>query len=263
MYKLLALDLDGTLLMPDLSIPDAVRQRIKELQSSGVIVTLATGRMFATAVRYARDLGINAPIICYNGAMLRSADAAEPVFFRPFDIAAQQQVIDFCMERGWYVQLYNNEMIIVSRLTHDLSSDPDSRGNICFAAGDLRQRELLPSPKIMTRAKESEIGERTAILQEHFGDRLFITQSNSRLAEMMMKGVCKSSALQKLCGVYGIRQEETVVCGDSGNDLDMVRWAGRGCAMANAMPILKENADYVCENNNSLGVLEVMNKFFK
>lgn len=262
MYKLLALDMDGTLLMPDLSIPDAVRKRITELQSEGVIVTLATGRMFATAARYARDLGITAPIICYNGAMLRKADDAEPVFCQPFDMKIQQQVIDFCMDRGWYVQLYNNDRIIVSRLTHNLSSDPDSHGNICIALGDLRQRELLPSPKIMTRARESEIKDRTAILQEHFGDRLFITQSNSRLAEMMMKGVCKSAALQSLCSIYGIKQEEVVVCGDSGNDLDMVRWAGKGCAMANGMPHLKDNADYVCTESNSFGVLEVMNKFF-
>ena len=261
-YKLLALDLDGTLLMPDLSIPAQVRAALLRLQRAGVCVTLSTGRMFSTAEVYARDLGLTAPLVCYNGACLRAPGEA-PLLWQPLTRELQDAVLRCCDRFGWYAQLYNDDRIVVAEETEDTRRDPDSKTLPCRTVGRLIHADIALSPKIMTRCHPSETAFRAAVLKRETGEGLYIAASTPRLVEMMRRGVGKAKALEALCQKLGITPAEAVVCGDSGNDLDMVRWAGMGCAMENATPGLKEHADYICTRANSFGVLECIQRFFE
>lgn len=260
-YKLLALDLDGTLLMPDLSIPAEVRAALLALQARGVCVTLSTGRMFTTAEAYARDLGLHAPLVCYNGAALR-APGEQPLLWEPLTRELQDAVLACCERNGWYAQLYNDDRIVVARETEDTRADPDLRTLPCREVGRLTRAALDLSPKIMTRSAPCETRFRAAVLDRATDGQLYIAASTPNLVEMMRRGVGKARALTALCGHLGIPPAEAVVCGDSGNDLDMVRWAGLGCAVGNALPVLRDAAAYVCQHSNSFGVLEVIQRFF-
>ena len=261
-YKLLALDLDGTLLMRDHTIPEDVKAAITKLMDAGVVVTLSTGRMYPTVQKYALELGLRAPLICYNGAVIRDAAGNPPLLYRPLPMDLQEAIIRCGEEHGWYLQLYQNDHVAAAEIVRETLVDPDAKTLPPVALGKLSEANLLPSPKMMSMCAPEEVPLRMRTFAEATGDRLYIASSTPTLVEMMQKGVCKSEALKVLCAHYGIRQEEVVVCGDSGNDADMVSWAGMGCAMANATPALKELANYICEKERSYGVLEVIHRFF-
>lgn len=261
-YRLLALDLDGTLLSQDCTIPSTVIETLQTLTQQGIIVTLATGRAFPTANAYAAQVGITAPLICYNGAQIRRPDGSI-LHQHPMPMDLMQTVIRCCRDKGWYLQLYNDDCMVVEAITADTISDPDYHGIPSRGVGPLDQAALLPTPKMMTRCYPGDTAFRAAVLNHATGGALNIATSSPHLVEIMCKGVSKAAALQQLCDLLGIPQQQTVVCGDSGNDLEMVRWAGLGCAMGNATPVLKAAAKYICSAQYSYGVLEVIEKFLK
>lgn len=261
-YKLLALDLDGTLLMRDNTIPEEVKTAITRLMDAGVLVTLSTGRMYPTVQQYALELGLKAPLICYNGAVIRDAAGSPPLLNKPLPLDLQEQIIRCGEAHGWYLQLYQNDHVAAAEIVRETLADPDSKTVPPVALGKLSEAVLQPSPKMMSMCAPEEVSLRMKAFSEATDNGLYIASSTPVLVEMMQKGVCKSEALKVLCTHYGIRREEVVVCGDSGNDADMVAWAGVGCAMANATPALKELADYVCAHSNSYGVLEAITHFF-
>ena len=261
-YKLLALDLDGTLLMRDNTIPQEVKDALAALTARGIIVTLSTGRMYPTVQKYALELGLTSPLICYNGALIRDAAGSEPLLYSPLPLDLQNEIIRCGEANGWYLQLYQNDHVTAAEIVRETLADPDSKTLPPVALGKLSEADLQRSPKMMSMCAPEEVPIRMKAFAEATGGRLYIASSTPTLVEMMQKGVCKSEALKVLCAHYGILQEEVVVCGDSGNDADMVAWAGVGCAMANATPALKELADYVCEHSNSYGVLEVIQRYF-
>jgi Cof subfamily protein (haloacid dehalogenase superfamily) len=261
-YRLIALDLDGTLLMPDKTIPEEVKAAIRQLTEAGVIVTLATGRMYPTVRNCALELGLTSPLICYNGALVRDAMGSEPLLYKPLPPDLQQAIIDCGEARGWYLQLYQDDVICAAEIVEETLIDPDVKTTPPVALGKLSEAKLKPSPKMMSICAPEDNAYRTEVFSRATGGRPYIAASTPVNVEMMQKGVCKSEALKLLCEHYGVPREQVVVCGDSGNDTDMVAWAGLGCAMANGTDGLKAVADYVCQNTNSYGVLEVMHKFF-
>ena len=262
MPKMLCLDLDGTLLMPDLTIPQSVIDALGALMRRGVIVTLATGRMFPSAKKYADMVHISAPLVVYNGAKVRAADSAQPLYSFPVPCDVMRRVIEIAEERGWYLQLYNDDRIVVSQVVEHTRADPDFQNAPCVEVGDLRRAALGPTPKLMTRAEPEEIVGRKALLQRLLGESLHLAASSPRLLEMMHKEVTKARSLARLCENLGLAPADVVACGDSDNDTEMLMWAGMGCCMHNGLDSVKEQCGYVCQNACSYGVLEVIERFF-
>ena len=262
MPKMLCLDLDGTLLMPDLTIPQPVISALRELISRGVVVTLATGRMFPSAKKYADLIGLTAPLVVYNGAVVRAAAASEPLYSFPVPLDLMRSVIELASAGGWYLQLYNNDKIVVAEKSRHTEADPDFQNAPCVQVGDLRYASLGPTPKLMTRDEPDEIARRRAALQSRLGEQLHLAASSPRLLEMMDKDVTKARSLDRLCRSLGLTPDDAVACGDSDNDTEMLCWAGVGCCMHNGLASVKEQCGYVCRNANSHGVLEVIERFF-
>lgn len=260
-YKLLTLDLDGTLLEPDLTILPQVKQAVSHLLAQGVAVTLSTGRAFPSAKLYADALGLSCPLICYNGAVIKTPGGQ--VFHQnPLPLQLMAKIIEIGESRGWYLQLYNDDQMVVERICHHTRADPDFSNMPCLEVGRLSQAALSPSPKMMTRCRPFDTALRTAILKEAFGNSLYIAGSTPNLVEIMCNAVSKAHALAWLCVHLGIDLSQTVVCGDGGNDLEIISAAGMGCAMANAVPKVKQAAGYTSPHPNGLGVLDVINNFF-
>ena len=129
--------------------------------SKALIVTLATGRMFLSAQKYAKQIGLTAPLVVYNGAMIRAAGAEKPLYFFPLPGDAVSAVLSCTYKRGWYIQLYNDDCIVVDRQVRETRIDPDLQNAPCAERRDLRRACLGPTPKLMTAAEPAEIaGER-------------------------------------------------------------------------------------------------------
>ncbi|MCQ2452321.1 MAG: Cof-type HAD-IIB family hydrolase [Oscillospiraceae bacterium] len=261
MIKLIALDLDDTLLMPDCTIPDEVVDALKQAADRGVRVVIATGRIFPSARQYARRLETDCPIICYNGAMIRSPDGAVLAASQhePEDIRA---VAAFCRDHGGlYLQAYAQDDIVVERTVEQTLIDPDSRATAIREMGDLTCAELLPSPKMMILDTPERLAEIRPLLEEAFPDRFYLATSKEYLLEIMPKGVSKRNTLEAYATSCGIHQEEVMACGDNTNDREMIEWAGLGVCVANGVDSLKAVANYVATAERSYGVREAVVKY--
>lgn len=263
MYKLLALDLDDTLLSEDLTIPENTVEKINKLQQKGIGVTLATGRMFASARVYALQLELTMPLVTYNGAVVRAATVDKAFFSHLIQPEQIRLVVSCCKEHHWYMQLYNeDDRIVVERITAETRLDPDLKYASALEVGDFLTADIKPSPKIMIVEKPENIGRVYDILRQRTGEAFYMTSSKPYLLEIMSQNVSKAKALSELSAKLGIDRSEVITVGDSSNDLEMVRWAGLGVAVGNASVTLKESADYVTLSSRSQAIDEIIDKYF-
>ena len=148
MIKLIALDLDDTLLMPDGTIPEGVAETLREAERRGVGIVIATGRSYPSAKIYAEILGSECPVICYNGAVIRRA-GQPPLYSASLSVGLMKRIAFFCRERGLYLQMYDEDHIVVDKICESTLIDPDSKVTGIREIGDLTKAELRPSPKMM------------------------------------------------------------------------------------------------------------------
>ena len=275
MIKLIATDLDNTLLAKDGSLPDSTADLLVQCVEKGVSIAISTGRSFASAKGVADQFLARIPAedkdgdgftdsslaICYNGAQIRDLTTGETVFSTYIKEDLFRGVIDFCHEQGMYIQLYDRDEIVVEKL--DLSRHPDP--DLAFASyrevGDLTDHPFFESPKILLADDPALIPEKQALLEKTFEGRIFCAQSASHLIEVMPAGINKGVALDALRSRLMVSREETMALGDNTNDSHLLMASGFAVAVSNAVPALKEIADYVCENERSAGVEEALRKF--
>lgn len=260
MIKLIALDLDDTLLMPDCTIPESVIAVLHRAAGADVRFVIATGRIFPSARMYAQEISSDCPIICYNGSMIATADG-NVIYSRMLDTNVMHEMAVFCREHGLYLQLYSEDRIVIERDCREFRIDPDSRITGFDEVGDLTKAVLKPSPKMMILDTPEHLEQLRPELETRFGEVLHFTTSKDFLLEMLPKGVTKSRTLSILCRKFGITQSEVMACGDNTNDMEMIRWAGVGVAVANAVPELKAAAEYTSRYERSYGVAEAVEKY--
>ena len=261
MIKLIATDLDNTLLDKDGSVPPETVAALAKAEEKGVTVTVATGRSFASARGVAEMIGGNGLAICYNGSQIRRLADGMVLYSGCVDQDVQQAIIEFVHKRGLYLQMYDNDEIVVETLRLDMHNDPDLKFASHREVGDFLKEPLFDTPKMMIAADPAEVPALQAELEEMFAGRIFCAQSEPHLIEIMPAAVNKGTALAALCQEMGIRREEIMALGDNTNDMHLLQAAGLAIAVANAVPRLQEYADYVCKGERSEGFREAIEKF--
>ena len=141
--KLIAIDLDDTLLDNRQQLSPRTLAVLQQAMRNGVAVTIATGRMFQSALPFATELGIKLPLITYNGALIRQGDNGETIFHRPIETALAQELADLFRRRNWYLQKYVDDRLYVAELDENGAdiieigvpfSDPVADGPVVEAA---------------------------------------------------------------------------------------------------------------------------------
>ncbi|PLT44991.1 HAD-superfamily hydrolase, subfamily IIB [Paenibacillus pasadenensis] len=261
MYKLIAIDVDDTLLNDDLEVTPATRDALAAALERGVTVTLATGRMFASARQVAEGLALNVPIITYQGSLVKTLLDGQVLYERYVPADAAAELDRFCTERGLHLQLYVDDRLYV-REDNDKVKAYARQSNIPYVVepdfGSLLSRPLL---KMLVIDEPALLDRIAAELQPLLGSRMHITKSKPHYLEFMHKEGTKGHALRFMAEHVGCSLDETIAMGDAWNDREMLMEAGLGVAMANAQPALKELADYVTLSNNEDGVAHVVEKF--
>lgn len=249
--KLLALDLDGTLFTDDLIVSERTRRAIQAAQERGVLVTLATGRMFTTACKIAHDLGIVAPLICYQGALVRHNDNGEILYHQTVPLPLVHEIIGATDARGLHLNIYLDDKLYVARMTEGaLYYAQINYGLVLNEVGDLHawldgQVSLEPTKLVIVTPPEQT----DAVLDEftgQYGDLLQVTKSHPRFTEFTNKECSKGRALAFLAAEVDVAREEVMAIGDGHNDLDMLQWAGYGLAMPTAPRVVLDIAREVC-----------------
>ena len=256
-YRLLALDLDGTIVNHDLGIDQRVRTAIANAQAAGVIVTLATGRMFGAAMPFATTLNIHQPLICYQGAVIRDAPHGHIRYAATMPGASTAHAVQLILERDIFVVAYIDEVLHIAerRPELDLYLSYHPEGAEVRLCDDLAAVVAThPATKLLFVAQPDIVGPTLDFLKTQVGDQLVTTRSHQLFGELTAMGVSKGHALAELAQQLGIAQHEVVAIGDQENDIEMVRWAGLGLAMGNAIAPLKAVAKQVIPSIDDAGV---------
>lgn len=251
--RLFVSDLDGTML-PDGNVVSAENiAAVHRAVEAGVMVTIATGRMFEAALPVAKALGVDVPIISYNGALIKSP-SGHIYEEHLIDPLLAHDILTFCKERGWYIQSYSGGVLRYVEICNESRFYENSQKLTGMAVGwDGLYAHVAGNCKLLlvTEGREVTI-KRAETLLSAFGTQVDVTRSADCLIEIVPKGISKASALQSLAAKLGIPIEETMAIGDAYNDLPMLKAAGKSVAMGNAFPEIKEVTDYetlTCEEN--------------
>lgn len=258
--KLVALDLDDTLLDNKRRISPRTAELIKKVRKKGILVTLATGRMYSSALFYAQKLNMNLPLITYQGALVKNSESGEVLYYKPLDPESAGWIVDFFKQKGVHYNAYLDDNLYMEKIT------PEGRDYIDLTGIEARVMENLAeevkrlgSIKLMAISyDEKEILGLEKELRENYGEKLNITRSKPYFLEVMHNKANKAEALKVVAGHYGIYKEEVLAVGDSYNDIEMIKWAGVGVAVGNAPGVVKEAADYVTFSNEEEGVAWIL-----
>lgn len=260
--KLVAIDLDDTLLRDDLSISGYTRDVIKKVKELGVAVTLATGRMFRSARPFAQQLGFDVPLITYQGALIKNAFSEDIIYCCPLPAETALQVIEFGRKKQIQVNFYLDDNLYVERITAKgehyaaLAKVPFCRVDDLSALlqrGNPFKCLMIESEDVLDRYAEE--------LREIIGDKAHITKSKPNYLEVIHPKATKEKALRELACWLNIEREQVMAIGDSYNDLEMLEFAGLSVAVANACPDVLRCASYVTASNNEDGVARALDEF--
>jgi len=260
--RLLAIDLDGTLVNHDLLMNPRDVAAVKAASAAGVTVVLATGRMFKSSLRFAEPLGLRGPIINYQGAIVSEIASGEVWYRCELTVPMQQRVLALAEPKDWHVNVYVDELVYTARARPE--ADLYARiGMVPYeVVGPLSKWVHQDATKMVLVDLDPEnVPARMTELATWMGDVARVTRSLDWFVEVVNPEVSKSRALAMVAERLGIAQAEVCAIGDNTNDEDMVRWAGFGVAMGNAPVALKRLAKHVTGTVDEAGVADVIERF--
>ena len=260
-YKLVAADLDDTLLDKDFRLTDQVRRAVAAVRAAGVYFTVSTGRMFRSAARLAAELGIDVPLITYQGALVKNSLSGEVLIDRPLPLDYARGIIGVIHEKGFHINAYLDDRLLVERDTPEGRRYSAVAGVEMEVTGDLLDFLDRDPTKVLAIAGETELDELAAEMMPAYGGLIHIVKSKPHFLEFSHPEATKGHALAALAEYYGVAREQVLAIGDSYNDLEMLEYAGLGVVVANAREDIKKRAGYVTEAPNGEGVVEALEKF--
>jgi Cof subfamily protein (haloacid dehalogenase superfamily) len=243
--KLIACDLDGTLMGPDLAFSPRLLEAVQRAQERGITVTIATGRGYPSARPFARRLGVRAPLICYQGAQIKGLEG-DTLYEAALSRQYLPEVSAFCDEWGCEFTLYCADEIYQRTRTYDQPYYDRWFGLPIHQVDDPLAAIPGEPIKFLVIAPDRESGDRLEKeLRRLAAGRFQVTRSHEWFVEGLARGVSKGDAVARLAARLGVARAEVMALGDSGNDASMVEWAGLGVAIGNASPDVKAVADLV------------------
>lgn len=261
MYKLIAIDIDDTLINDEKEVTPATQTALEQAVAAGVVVTLATGRAYASAQAIARQTGLNVPIITYQGALVKNLMDEKVLYERYVPQDAVRKLFNYCVEHNLHLQTYIDDKLYAREENQKLIDYTTLNGTKYYVEPDWEKLVPQKTPKMLIIDDPAFLDELAPILRELLGDSVHITKSKPHFLEIMHHEGTKGLALEFLAAHFGCDLSETIAVGDSWNDHEMLEAAGLGVAMGNAIPALKEIADFVTLSNNEDGVKYAIDKF--
>ena len=231
-------------------------QALGRILAAGVAVVACTGRPFPGALPWVEKLGLQGPIVCYQGAEVRELDGTVLLDHGiPHDMAVE--VIRFARERDLHVQAYRDDRLIVERDRPEAHQYADHAGMEVHVVGDLDQAMGPTTPKLVIVAAASTLEALLPVTREIWAGKLNIATSVPEYLEFTSVLSDKASALQFLARRYGIMQSEVAAVGDGRNDASMIAWAGLGVAVEGSPAEVIAAADRVIPGPGHGGIDEL------
>lgn len=269
-YKLICVDMDGTLLNSEKKISKRTVDAVKKAHEKGIHIAICTGRLFTSAEYYADLLGIKTPIISANGAYIREKDRDEVIYKSILGKENCRKILSIVKEYGLCPNFHTPDSIMTDKVDSPYSSymklgsnAPENRNiNIKIVENWDEIFEKYEDEITKCITVDSDLSKLRAAKEELLAiDGLEVVSSFATNFEVMLKGVSKGRAVEILAGYYNFNREEVICIGDNENDESMIKYAGLGVAMGNSEDSIKKIADYITDSNDEDGVAKVIEKF--
>lgn len=280
MYKLVCIDMDGTLLSSKRVISDANREALIKAHDMGVHIVIATGRIYINAEYYSNLIGVKSPVIAANGAIIKEKQNSEFIYKCLLPIDINNKILEICNKHKVFPRfhtdrdiyygkgfLHYTNLIFYYGLVLKIKSKKHKVKMHHIKNVDQWKKILISKEKEIIKCEIYSSDEEKIIkVQQELKaiKNIQIVSSSGHGhygVEITNKGVSKGSAVEYLAKKYKIKKEEIITIGDGENDIEMIEYAGLGVAMGNGLEILRGKADYVTATNDDDGVAEVINKF--
>ena len=263
--RLLALDLDDTLLRSDLTISYRTRNAIKRTESVGITVVLASARAPAALDRFARHLGMHKRpgyIISNNGALIQESGSGKTVHETRISPEIALVVCDLADAEGFPVQLYEDDIMYVSRHNEYTAYDQRITGLRQVVVENFRAMVGQGCFKLHIPGDPQLLSHLENLLRVYLGNDITLFTTRPYFLEILPAGTNKGTALARIAQIQGIDPEACMAIGDSMNDETMIRWAGFGVAMINGDERIKSVARLVTDHSNDdEGVAEIIDTY--
>ena len=249
--KLWVSDIDGTLMNYDSSYTPRMKNLIDKINNSHCKLVLATGRMFMGADFVAQKFNLNNPIICYQGAVIRTRD--EILWQKPIKNEIALEIINYLKEKNIHTHVYNDDILYVEDDDRKIMSEYcDGRGTTYVVIEDFKQLKLNAVPKILAVILDSlKMQEIKKELSEKYKGVLTIVQSSPIYLEINDINASKGKALDFLKEYWDLTDNEVLASGDQDNDIELLEHSGHKVCVNNNSQKLKEIAQYHCKDVNS------------
>jgi Cof subfamily protein (haloacid dehalogenase superfamily) len=261
--RLIALDLDGTLIGDDLAMPERTRRAIADAVGRGVFVSIATGRMARSALVYARELGLTDPIVAYQGALIRAMPTEEGrlgrlLLHRPLAAAVTREAIEWTRSIGLDPHLNHLERFIIRAADARAEDYSAFLGGRAFLVDDLLAWVTRPISKVIAVSEEPIDESYLELARRHFAGRADVTISHPRFLEFLAPGVSKGAAVRWLARRASVPLGAVLAIGDQFNDLEMIATVGHGAAMPEAPPPVRAAARYIARPLSEDGAAQLI-----
>lgn len=259
MIKLVATDIDGTILIPEGEFTSGVKDCIKKLHASGIKVVLVTGRMNAAATKIAQDLGLDTPVVSYQGGLV--VENGKKLYERYLTEEQTERILGWAKRENIHINLYNDDVLYsetecyeVQRYCNNLHTEHTVKKFSEIKKDKINKILAIDysNPDRITRYEKE--------LQEIFPD-LYIVKSTPYFLEFSNPEASKKCAVEFLQNYWDLKKEEILAIGDQNNDIALLQAGGLKIAMGNATDELKTEADYITDSVFDDGFVSAMEKF--
>lgn len=258
--RLIALDIDGTIIDDELEIGPRTRRAVRAAMDRDVAVSLVTGRMVSSALRFARDLRLTGPVVGYQGGLIRAMPAdgsprlGRLLMHTPLPADAAREIILWTREQGMDPHVNHLERFILRE--DDPRADDYSRfmGAQAELVPDLVGAIRHPVTKVLAVGDPPMPSELASLARARFAGTADVTISHPRFLEFVAPGVSKGRAIRWLARRLRIPLAATLAIGDQWNDLEMLAEVGHGAAMPSAPPAVRAVARYIAPPVGDEGV---------
>lgn len=265
MYKLIALDMDGTLLNEEKKVSERTKKSISDAREQGVTVVLATGRPIEGVSRYLEELDMlteNDYVLSYNGALVQKTKHKEIVSKVVLKGSDLHYLNDLSKELGVNIHAFSEKEGLITTKISKYTEVEANINNINIKETDLakvNKDDVII--KIMMIAEPEILAEAIKKLPKEVYEKYTVVKSAPFFLEFLNKDANKGTGLELLAKHIGVKREEVIAMGDAGNDIHMIEYAGLGIAMGNAFHEVKEIANYITDTNENQGVAKAIEKF--
>lgn len=266
-YKLLVLDIDGTVTNSKKEVTEKTKNAILDLQKRGIPVAIASGRAPQGIYSVAKALELDkfgSYIMPFNGARIINFKTEECIYSKTLPLHLPARLWRDAVENGIGIVTYDEKEVIAgTELDKYILLEAKIAGMPVVYHENFNTYVDFPVNKCLMTGEPEDLETLEPVFAQKYFHEAQIFRSEPYFLEATPKNVDKAYCLKHLLEILGIKREEMICCGDGFNDISMIQYAGLGVAMANAQDQVKAVADYVtvCDNDHD-GIAEVIEKFF-